>query len=485
MFKKIIVLALCFFCFILSACTEQDPPPVETSGKTDTETDPAVETDTWAIYQEKLQKAIDKDLALLVPEGSPLLTEEQYIGASPDAFETIVSYGEGALPYLTELANQAKSYDSSIENYRRYMAKYAAYTISPSLYDRIYTSPDGKHTVKLAPTSFVTEQDPFMGTEYLLTVSDTQTGDVIVSAENIYVIPSEEQPVLWSPDGKYALLSQTYRHAITSLHITDIQNAVYYDLPHKAELEAALGKELVYHDTETGHILDTLHLYFGTWGNKTITVRMSLSSSVGGSADIGEYTYDLESKTISDIDADLLLDAPAPGEPENDTQTSPKYQSFYTETEGYGITGYDNALGKEFHHFYHTSDAGETWTETDTNIDMVYPAVVTGISFRDTSVGFIVYRYDDYAFMPAVLKTTDGGKTWEKQINICELLQEYTDQYYNLAADPPQFSEDGRCTMEIKGTLRDNPSDTVHVTIESDDGETWTITSAVHDSQNG
>ena len=62
-------------------------------------------------------------------------------------------------------------------------------------------------------------------------------------------------------------------------------------------------------------------------------------------------------------------------------------------------------------------------------------------------------------------------------MNICELLKEYTDQYYNLAANPPQFCEDGRCTIDINGSLRDNPTDFLSLTIESTDCEKWTITS--------
>ena len=63
-------------------------------------------------------------------------------------------------------------------------------------------------------------------------------------------------------------------------------------------------------------------------------------------------------------------------------------------------------------------------------------------------------------------------------MNICDLLQEYANQHYMLQANPPQFHEDGKCTIEIKGTLPDNPADCVYVTIESTDCETWKISHA-------
>ena len=472
MLKRIIAYLLCLTALLpLAACGKETLPPIETSGNTDTETDPGAVTDTWAILQEELRKAIDENLAILVPDGSTLLTEEQYIDANPGAFETIVSYEESALPYLTELADRYTFYDNSAENMRCIMAKYAAYTIHPSLYDLVYPSPDGKHSATFSPTSFAGGLDPFMGTQYSLTVLDTETGTVIVSAGDIYFptggSESAQTPhIVWSPDGNYALFAQNYRHAITSLYVVDTEKAEYYDLPHKAELEAVLQKNLAYYDTETDAIFDNLHLSLGTWGDGTVTLKMTLSHAVGGSADIGEYTYDLANGSITDITVTVAL-APVP-----------TYQSFYTETNGYGVSAHTGAAGMEFHYFYITSDAGKTWTETKTNPDAVYPGVITGISFRDESVGFVVYRPWDDSFSPPIVMTKDGGKTWEKQINICDLLQEYADQHYILQATPPQFHEDGKCTIEIKGTLPDNPADCVYVTIESTDCETWNITHA-------
>ncbi len=472
MLKRIIACLLCLTAALPLAACEKDPlPPIETSGDMDTETDPGAVTDTWAILQEELRKTIDENLAILLPDGNVQGLEKDWIAANPEAFDTIVSCGESALPYLTELADGFEFYDNSAENCRRALAKYAAYTIHPSLYDLVYPSPDGTYSAAFSPTSFACGLDPFMGTQYSLTVSDTQNNAVLLSAEELCfaagVTVSADAPLLqWSPDGNYALFMQGYRHTITRLYIADIQNAVCYALPHKAELEAVLQKNLAYYDTETDAVFDNLHLSLGTWGDGTVTVKMSLSHAVGGSADIGEYTYDLVNGSITDITVTAAL-APVPA-----------YQSFYTETDGYGVSAHTGAAGMQFHYFYTTADAGKTWTDMETNLDTVYPCVITGISFRDESVGFVVYRYWDDSFSPPIVMTTDGGKTWKKQMNICDLLQEYADQHYMLQANPPQFHEDGRCTIEIKGTLPDNPTDCVYVTIESTDCETWKISHA-------
>ncbi len=151
------------------------------------------------------------------------------------------------------------------------------------------------------------------------------------------------------------------------------------------------------------------------------------------------------------------------------------YYSYYSESLGYKISGYDQSAGKEYHHFYHTSDGGCTWKEIETNFDAVCPQYVTGISFINESIGFITCRYRSNDFNPAILKTENGGVTWEKQINICDMLNDYSFQGYYFEASNP-FFKDGILYVSIKAIRHNEKDDDItFFTIMSEDYENWVL----------
>ncbi len=151
------------------------------------------------------------------------------------------------------------------------------------------------------------------------------------------------------------------------------------------------------------------------------------------------------------------------------------YYTYYSQALGYKILGFNPAGGKEQHRFYHTSDAGETWNEVETNIDTVCINYVTGISFINKSIGFITCRYRSNDFNPAILKTEDGGLTWEKQINICDMLNTDSFQgYYFEASDP--FFKDDTAYINIKAIRHNEKDDDIILfTIMSEDYENWVL----------
>lgn len=99
---------------------------------------------------------------------------------------------------------------------------------------------------------------------------------------------------------------------------------------------------------------------------------------------------------------------------------------YYSDLSGYKIIGYDQAGGKEYHRLFFTSDYVNIWNEIDTDIDIVYPHMVTGIIFLNKSVGFLFYRYGYIDLNPAILLAIDGGTTWTKQTKICEFLSDHS-----------------------------------------------------------
>ena len=162
---------------------------------------------------------------------------------------------------------------------------------------------------------------------------------------------------------------------------------------------------------------------------------------------------------------------------EEDVLDGLMYYSYYSDLSGYKVLGYDQAGGKEYHRLFHTSDGGKTWNEIDTNIDTVYLSMVTSISFLNESIGFLTYRYYDFDFNPAILLTIDGGATWTRLTNICELLSDYSLQGYMLEASAPLFKDDA-CYVQIKG-IRHNDNDVnddiINLTIMSEDYDNWII----------
>ncbi len=147
---------------------------------------------------------------------------------------------------------------------------------------------------------------------------------------------------------------------------------------------------------------------------------------------------------------------------------------FFAPGKGYRLEAVDHAAGNEYHLLYKTSDYGVTWELVDTDLDNVYSRNATAIGFVDENVGFIGFRAEFYDFNPAVMMTSDGGKTWNKLTVISDLCEEYTAEGWMLA--PLSFSWDnGLFTLVISG-YRDSDSgrdEEIKLTLTSEDGKNW------------
>lgn len=87
---------------------------------------------------------------------------------------------------------------------------------------------------------------------------------------------------------------------------------------------------------------------------------------------------------------------------------------FTTAEDGWLLLCGGVSLGSQNHALYKTADGGGTWTEVETNLDEVHRRVAAGCGFVDGNLGFLGFRYEDADFMPALLVTQDGGRTWVK-----------------------------------------------------------------------
>ena len=148
------------------------------------------------------------------------------------------------------------------------------------------------------------------------------------------------------------------------------------------------------------------------------------------------------------------------------------FTSFYEPGRGYRLEAVDHAAGNEYHLLYKTND-GISWTTVDTNLDNVYSRYATAFIFTDESTGFIGFRAEFEDFNPAIMKTGNGGKTWEKLTAVSDLCKEYTAAGWMLA--PCSFDlDDGVIKLTLTG-YRDSTAgrETIALTLTSENGENW------------
>ena len=148
------------------------------------------------------------------------------------------------------------------------------------------------------------------------------------------------------------------------------------------------------------------------------------------------------------------------------------FTSFYELGRGYRLEAVDHAAGNEYHLLYRTFD-GVNWNSVDTNLDNVYSRNATAFIFTDESTGFIGFRAEFEDFNPAIMKTGNGGKTWEKLTVVSDLCKEYTADGWMLA--PYSFDlNDGVIKLTLTG-YRDSTAgrETIALVLTSENGENW------------
>ena len=161
-----------------------DDSEAKTKAKT---TEPASDTTAAALTEDDIRSVIEKNLDVIAPTDSELVSEADAIAAHPEKFDRIVALGADALPYLSEIGNRYESVGSDTSgNLRCFVAKAAEYVIDPEKYDTTVVSPDGKYAVKATVKSFSGLADPFSGIEYYMRLVDNVTGDAVADAGRIW-----------------------------------------------------------------------------------------------------------------------------------------------------------------------------------------------------------------------------------------------------------------------------------------------------------
>ena len=235
--------------------------------KTET-TEPVPDTTTAAPTDDNIRSAIEKNLDVIAPTYSELVSEADAIAAHPEEFDRIVALGADALPYLSEIGNRYESVGSDTSgNLRCFVAKAAEYAIDPEKYDITVVSPNGKYAVKATVKSFFELADPFSGKEYYLRLVDNETGETVADAgENMgfnFVLEDISEFTHWSDDCRSVVIEQRYRHSYSSCYLFTVGKTGVVKLPTSSATEQLSGVKLVWN--VDGHDLDFTHFRFDGW----------------------------------------------------------------------------------------------------------------------------------------------------------------------------------------------------------------------------
>lgn len=272
--------------------------------KTET-TEPASDTTAAALTEDDIRSAIEKNLDVIAPTDSELVSENDAIAAHPEEFDRIVALGADALPYLSEIGNRYESVGSDTSgNLRCFVAKAAEYAIDPEKYDITVMSPDGKYAVKATVKSFSGLADPFSGIEYYLRLVDNVTGDAVADAgENMgftFLWDDISEFTHWSDDCRSVVIEQRYRHYYSSCYLFTVGKTGVVKLPTSSATEQLSGVKLVWN--VDGSDLDFTHFQFDEWSDDSmVRVRIYVSDNAGWYEDAGWYTYDIQKESIKKL----------------------------------------------------------------------------------------------------------------------------------------------------------------------------------------
>jgi len=253
-----------------------------------------------------VEQTVNKNLDILISDIGASKTEKDYISAHPEAFDAIVSLGEDAIPYLKSAAS-----NHNTESDRRKMAMAAAYAIKPELYDLVYPSPDGIHSIVLRVESFfhfIYHKD--QATSYGRADLVDENGTVLCSADLVDQDLNAYDSITldWNPERTYVAikLSGFFRQGV---RIMDIKNTVSVDLPSMNEKIAPIAAPDVDWSNADTFKVNINNTYFDKWlDNNSAKIRFEYSTSVCYIE--GTYVLNFKTGEITELEADVKYPMP-------------------------------------------------------------------------------------------------------------------------------------------------------------------------------
>lgn len=242
-----------------------------------------------------VEQTVNKNLDILISDIGSSKKEKDYISAHPEAFEAIVSLGEDALPYLKSAAS-----DHNTESDRRKMAMTAAYAIKPELYDLVYPSPDGIHSLVFRVESFFNDgyHKDQVTTYSRADIIENASGKVICStdirdsSDNVYQIGS----VNWHQNGRYVYYERSAFLISTVTDMIDVKNAVKVNIPSVRNHIIPL----LYTDFDPATSVGMEYSQIEKWrDDSSVKIKFSYGSPTVNAE--GTYSLNLETGEISEL----------------------------------------------------------------------------------------------------------------------------------------------------------------------------------------
>ena len=280
--------------------TASDTTAEVTTVMESTESQDTSETqDTSADYAD-IQSIIDENLDILSSDPYSSKSEQEVIDTYPDNFSAIVSLGKAALPYLEQCASDTDNAETMSDTLRAIIARNAAYSIDPSLYDLVFESPDGKSRIIASVRAFADDHARNPEITYgKLSLDNAGSTRQIESSEFNFT----DVNVAWSDDSGYAVIFGTQKEdrfpvialfvdtaagSLVSLPSLDIYN---YILEKEPDLKSFLSV------TARSCKWDS--------GNPTIEFELSVGAAFYPQVIHGQYTFDAKTHEMKDVIYDL------------------------------------------------------------------------------------------------------------------------------------------------------------------------------------
>lgn len=247
------------------------------------------------LSDEEIRSTIDKNIDILIKNGSKHISEDAFTCERPEAFYEIVSLGRAALPYLNEI----KDHDMESANDRWFVAVMAAFAIAPNDQDKTFSSPDGKYILHAFDGNTNT---PAELTDYnLIVISDAETGKVLYEGKKMY----RNIDVTWDAQRGYAVISHGFCGYSRDVDIIDIQGSVLLELPKVRDIRALAA-------AETGkENVDDYSRYvtrFTGFSENQAKFRFAFSAPVFHDRISGQYSFDIEENVITGFQATISED---------------------------------------------------------------------------------------------------------------------------------------------------------------------------------
>ena len=260
---------------------------------------------------DEIAAIVDKNLDTLINDREDFYSEEEFISAHPEAFAEIVQLGEAALTYVEKISSSEPMNASSMftgKISKGMAAKIAAYAIKPSLYDLIFTSFDGKYTLRLGVESFLCME--WGGT---ITTTYNQA-DIISCTENRITLAYDaglryygtysHVSVEWSPDSAYVAIQCSDQKFYSTTDIYDVKGPNLITLP--SIEESIIPIVVPESDTSDYNNLDYIEYCVDSWlDNDKVKIKYYFRYGHFQES-LGYYIYDLIAHNISYVEHNAL-----------------------------------------------------------------------------------------------------------------------------------------------------------------------------------